>query len=194
LEQTGLINQAPVDAPIVMGDLLVTPGQVQNSILYSRMSEANGYSRMPSLGTSEVDWEGVQLLADWISQEVQPYTTYQQWRVAKFGDDTSPEGEEDANPDGDSGDNYFEWLTNTNPKDHSDVWSPVFSVDGNVSIDFVGLGNRSVRAFRSTDLTHWSPWEVSGNDGQPLNPNTIHSLGGPMLDAAEFFRFEVNER
>lgn len=48
-------------------DRLVMPGNAPKSIILSRASASNGYSRMPPLATSVVDEEGVALLLDWIN-------------------------------------------------------------------------------------------------------------------------------
>lgn len=195
LAQTGLINGRPVDAPIGPSDLLVTPGYAHSSILYNRTAAANGYSRMPPIATNEIDFEGTQLLADWITGEVQPHTSYAQWRMAWFGDDASPEGAPGANPDDDPGDNEFEWLTNTNPNNPASHWQPVLRIEENsVALDFSGLGNRSLRILHSENLADWSDWPVPGNDGQPLNPAGLHTLQGPAAFDQEFFRFEIRER
>jgi hypothetical protein len=140
------------------------------------------------------DLEAAQLVSDWIASEVQTHTTYQQWRIARFGNGTSPEGAPGADPDGDTRDNNDEWLANTDPNNPSSYWQPVLRLDGaNVTLDFAGLGNRSVRAFRSFDLVNWFQWAVPGNDGLPLDPNAIHSLIGPRSAPAEFFRFQIDE-
>jgi glucose/arabinose dehydrogenase len=115
LAQTGLINGTTVDAPLHPGDRLVVPGSVPQSILFNRVAGANGYTRMPPLATAVADLEAARLIADWISQEVHPFGTYQEWRLAKFGNDTSPEGDATANPDGDKLDNFGEWAFGTNP-------------------------------------------------------------------------------
>jgi glucose/arabinose dehydrogenase len=195
LAQTGLVNGTPVDAPIHAGDLLVLPGDAGKSILYNRAAAANGYSRMPPLATSEIDLEGAQLLADWIAGEVQPHSSYQEWRVAHFGSGTSSEGAAGSNPDGDGGDNHFEWLTNTDPEDPSSIWQPTIRRDGNhILHEFYGLGNRSAVMLHSSDLKIWSPWQVPGNDGIPRASGTLHTLGGAMVPGREFFRFEIRER
>jgi hypothetical protein len=195
LAGTGLINQPGIAAPLDPGDLLVIPRNVDGSILYNRTAAENGYGRMPPLATKEVDLEGAQLLADWIGQEVQLFTTYEEWRIANFGDDTSPEGEPEANPDGDVGDNTYEWLTNTDPNDGLSLWRPLIRVEGgNVALDFAGLGNRSLTAQRSPNLIDWGPWQVPGNDGVPRNPADSHTLTGPRAGEKEFFRFEIRER
>ncbi|MGB6220833.1 PQQ-dependent sugar dehydrogenase [Haloferula sp.] len=195
LAETGLVNGIPVDGPLSPGDLLVVPGHPDASIIYNRTAAANGYSRMPPLATEVIDLEGAQLLAEWIAGEIQEETTYEEWRLARFGSSTSAEGEPGANPDGDQGDNQFEWFTNTDPKDRDSIWQPVFRKEGSsVAFDFTGLGNRSVTVLRSDDLTHWSAWPVDGNDGLPLNPDSVHTLTGPSDFEREFYRFEIKER
>ena len=177
------------------GDLLVVPGDADKSIIYNRAAEANGYSRMPPLATTVIDLEGAQLLAEWITKEIQPYTTYQEFRIAHFGNDTSQEGEPGEDPDGDGSDNNFEWLTNTDPDDPGRFWSfSINRIGGDISLEFPGVGSRRVIAFRSGDLLDWSRWEVRENEGTPLNPATIHVLAGPQSAAEEFFRFEIEER
>lgn len=195
LAQTGLVNGLPVDSPLHAGDRLVLPGDVDKSILYNRAAAANGYSRMPPLGTSVIDLEGTQLLADWIAQEVQPQASYQAWRTSHFGNDTSPDGAPGTDADGDGSDNHLEWLTNTDPENASSIWLPVMRRNGNsIFHDFTGLGNRSAIIMRSSDLQTWTPWQVQGNDGIPLSPGTLHTLGAPMVPGSEFFRFEIRER
>ena len=195
LDEAGLVNADPSDAPLNLGDLLVKPEAVNQSILYSRIAGTNGYTRMPPLASDVVDLEGAQLVADWIASEVQPYVSYDEWRMAHFGNLTSPEGEKAANPDGDARTNEFEWTTNTDPLDGASHWqAQIELVNGNVNIDYFALGNRSVRVLHSSDLITWDYWDVPMNDGLPRNPATIQELSGPALEERGFFRFELNER
>ncbi|RYD18684.1 MAG: hypothetical protein EOP88_21725 [Verrucomicrobiaceae bacterium] len=195
LAQTGLVNGPPLDEPVQAGDLLVTPGAADHSIIYNRMAAANGYSRMPPVATTEVDLEGAQLVAEWINSEVSPHTTYAQWRLSKFGSPTSPEGSPDHDADGDGISNRLEYLTHTNPQDPSSHWKPVFAIEnGKAVYQFTGLSDRSVRAYHSTDLQGWSPWNVPGNDGIPVPEGTTTTLEAPVGEGREFFRFEVKER
>ncbi|MEM9079549.1 MAG: PQQ-dependent sugar dehydrogenase, partial [Verrucomicrobiota bacterium] len=195
LAQTGLVSGVSSDAPLNAGDLLVKPGLVNASILYNRLAVENGYTRMPPLASRVVDLEGAELLSDWIEREVQAVVSYDEWRMFHFGDLVSAEGERAANPDGDSGDNEFEWLTNTLPLDGESVWEPEISVSGgDVTLNFEPLGNRRMRAMRSHDLEDWMIWEVPGNEGIPLNPESVGTLSGSGLGERQFFRFEIEER
>jgi glucose/arabinose dehydrogenase len=115
LLETGLLNGTTVDAPLHPDDRLVVAENVPRSILFNRIAGANGYSRMPPLATAVPDLEAAELVAAWISQEVHPYATYDEWRSARFGNVTSPQGESAANPDGDRLDNFGEWAFGANP-------------------------------------------------------------------------------
>lgn len=116
LAQTGLIHGATVDAPLHPDDRLVVPGNIPRSILFNRIAGANGYTRMPPLATNLPDLEAAELVANWISQELHPFGTYQAWRIAHFGNDTSPDGLSTANPDSDKLDNFGEWAFGTDPQ------------------------------------------------------------------------------
>ncbi|MCW1924394.1 PQQ-dependent sugar dehydrogenase [Luteolibacter arcticus] len=115
LLETGLLNGTTVDAPLHPDDRLVVAGNVPHSILFNRIAGANGYSRMPPLASIQPDLEAAELVAAWITQEVHPYATYEEWRSVEFGNDSSPEGELAANPDEDGLDNFGEWAFGTNP-------------------------------------------------------------------------------
>lgn len=193
LNQTGMINGIAASA-IHSGDLLVVPGDIDKSIIYNRTATANGYSRMPPLGSSEIDLEGIELLGDWIGEELQASLTFPQWRIVHFGDGISPEGEPLADPDRDGVTNQTEWLTNTNPNDWGSFWKPEIRREGSaVKIEFAGLSNTGVMAQRSFDLQNWFRWEIPDNDGVPLDPSGNHILSGPIPETREFFRLELRE-
>lgn len=195
LAQTGIINTPPVDDPVQRGDLLVIPGQVSHSILYNRLAAANGYSRMPPLATSEIDYDGAELVAEWIAAEASPYTTYTQWRIAMFGDAISTPGAPDHDADGDGTSNRLEYLTHTDPQDSTSVWKPAFGIsDGDATYGFSGIPNRKIQAHHSSDMTNWEIWQVPANDGVPLPGQTWKNLRAPVETGKQFFRLSVEER
>jgi mono/diheme cytochrome c family protein len=112
---TGLLNGPTVEAPLDPAHRLVVAGNVPHSILYNRLAGANGYTRMPPLGTVVPDLEAEELVTAWIREEVHPYASYEEWRTAKFGNATSPQGQPGQNPEGDGLDNFGEWVFGTDP-------------------------------------------------------------------------------
>lgn len=195
LAQTGIINTPPVDDPVHAGDLLVIPGQASHSILYNRLAAANGYSRMPPLATTEIDYEGAQLVSEWIASEVRPHTTYTLWRIAMFGDAASADGAPDHDADGDGMSNRFEYLTHTDPHDSNSLWKPAFGIsNGNAVYHFDGIPDRGIRAYHSPDMADWSLWPVSGNDGIPIPGQTGKTLQAPVETGKQFFRLSIEER
>lgn len=120
LLETGLLDGATVEAPLDPAHRLVVAGNVPHSILFNRLAGANGYTRMPPLATTVPDLEAEELIAAWIREEVHPYATYDEWRTANFGNNTSLQGEPGGNPEGDGLDNFGEWVFGTDPSEIDD--------------------------------------------------------------------------
>ncbi|MEM9236640.1 MAG: PQQ-dependent sugar dehydrogenase, partial [Verrucomicrobiota bacterium] len=193
-DQTRLI-EGLLNNPEDPSDRLVLPGDTTHSAVLSRVTGTNGYSRMPPLATNELDDPAIQLLTDWITQEATNDTTYNDWRIAQFGDDTSPQGAPDQDPDGDGDDNEREWLTRTNPQDPDSKWRLALDFVGNQTrVAFPALGDRSVRIEYSTNLVDWELWDAPLNDGVPRNPLSSPELMAPTEDASGYFRAEILER
>ncbi|MEW8396791.1 MAG: hypothetical protein AB2707_11585, partial [Candidatus Thiodiazotropha sp.] len=67
LAATGLCNQAPLAGDLGLNNpVLLKPGDPDNSILVLRM-ETLGETRMPPLGSGEVDNQAVAVVREWIS-------------------------------------------------------------------------------------------------------------------------------
>ena len=191
LHETGLINGVPSDAPIQAGDLLVTPGSADNSIIYNRAAVTNGYTRMPPLASNVVDPEGTQLLLDWINREAPTTTSYEQFRELHFGNLTSLAGDPLQDPDGDGKNNRFEYFTRTDPNDPQSVWTPLFEIEGqNVELSYQPLPDRTIIGYHSFDLETWIPFST---DPTPRNPASLHFETIP-LEAKAFFQFGISEK
>ena len=166
LLQTGLINGSTIDTPLHPGDLLVVPENVPPSILFNRVAGTNGYTRMPPLATVVPDLEAAQLIANWISEEVHPYSTYDEWRTSKFGNNTSPQGAPMQNPDGDRLDNFGEWVFGTAPLLADDARATTTLVQAHPLSGEFRFRHRRLRMHTaaelsyeyriSEDLTHWT--------------------------------------
>ena len=195
LDETQLVNGWPLHGLNNIEDRLVVHGQTLRSILVSRIEGSQGYSKMPPLGNSEVDEVNLQLLIDWINQEVGLSSRYEDWRLLQFGDITSANGAPDVDADGDKYTNQEEWLAQTDPKDPSDllVTSMTYQ-NGGPAITLPSIPSRSVCIERSTDLNEWSFWDVPENDGIPRQLSTPEILWRPAVGDREFFRYSVEER
>ncbi len=191
LEETGLING---EANANNGDpanKLVVPGDPLHSVVLSRITAANGFTRMPPLGSTEIDQASAAMLAEWINA-LPERQGYEEWREEHFGSD--PEGDPAADPDGDGIPNRDEYLAGTGPLDGTSIPRPSLQRNGQaVTLGFSIPANRSVRVESSTDLLDWFLWDVPGNDGVSL-PGGDHSFEGDSGDAARFFRLKIEER
>ncbi|MES2660549.1 MAG: Ig-like domain-containing protein [Verrucomicrobiota bacterium] len=66
LAQTGLING---NVGATSGEFkLIAPGDTTHSVVLQRMAGAAGFSRMPPLGTNEIDPANIAMLTEWINQ------------------------------------------------------------------------------------------------------------------------------
>lgn len=110
LAQTSLINgHAGQNGGDPLNRLIVA-GNANRSIVLNRIAAANGFTRMPAIGSTEIDPEGVSLLTQWIQQAIPPNpanqtpvaapdivtrTTGQSVKIpigSLIGNDTDPDG------------------------------------------------------------------------------------------------------
>lgn len=194
LSECGLVLRPAADNGGDTNNLLVVPGQVPHSIVWNRIAVSNGFTRMPPLATSEKDPAGIQLVADWIAQELPGWQSYDAWRQAHFGSTNSPDGERGADPDGDARENYEEFLTRTSPTNAGSAWSGAVGLtNGAVEVSY-DLFNRSVLVESSPDLVDWAPWSVAGNNGISLASGVAVRLSAPSTNEKTFYRFRIEER
>jgi uncharacterized repeat protein (TIGR03806 family) len=175
-------------------NLLLVPGDAAHSILWNRLAATNGFSRMPPLGTSELDPAGVQLVANWIAQELAGWQDYAAWQLAQFGSTNAPDSAPGDDPDGDLRSNYEEFLAYSSPTNPASYWTgDIRLADGQAEVSHA-LFNRGVRVETSTNLAEWMTWLVEGNDGLPRATGTVVRLTGPSTNGPAFFRFQLEER
>jgi uncharacterized repeat protein (TIGR03806 family) len=193
LAQTGMMNGAALNNGGNPANKYVVPGDVAHSIIYNRIAVQNGFTRMPPLGSHELDQSAIALIQQWITSELPNRQSYDQWRTAHFGPGSPPESAPGADADGDTQTNEPEFLAGTDPLSGGDFLSPEIATDGtNISVGLNVPANRSVRVETSTDLVNWSLWDVPGNDGmtRPAGPMTFT---GPALGSPRFFRVHLEE-
>ncbi|CAN5845682.1 hypothetical protein BH11VER1_BH11VER1_23390 [soil metagenome] len=194
LAQTGLLNGNATNNGGSSANKLIVPGDTLHSIVLNRVAVTNGFTRMPPLGSSQLDQNAIALLTEWIgSSQLANRKNYDQWRLEKFGSTSSPSGEPTANPDQDSHTNQEEFLLGTDPWSGQIIAAPLIATNVSVvSITFNVPANRVVQIETSPDLLSWSLWDVPGNDAiaRSSGPSTFT---GPRLGATQFFRIKVAE-
>ena len=67
LDATGLIYGAASNNGGSSANRLIVPGDTTHSIVLNRMAVANGFTRMPPLGSSELDQMNIALITEWIA-------------------------------------------------------------------------------------------------------------------------------
>ena len=193
LDQTGLINGTPLHNPGDTANRLIVPGDTDRSVLWHRLGATNGFSRMPPLGTTEVDQTNLALMANWITQALPGRKSYLQWQQLWLGNANPADGQATADPDGDGSSNGEEFLAGTNPRDGRDFVQPTFTMGGGTAaFDFSLPANRSAWIDMSTDLLQWNPWDVPGNGGLPSAGGPF-SISGPVAHPRQFFRLRLSE-
>ncbi len=192
LDATGLINGAATNNGGNAANKLVVPGDTLHSVVYNRVGASNGFTRMPPLGSTELDQTDISLLATWINQTLPGRQTYDQWRLAKFGSVTSAAGAPNADPDGDGHSNQEEFLAGTNPLSAGSFFAPTFGSSGSVvTLGVTVPANVSFQVEASGDLANWSLWDVAGNGGAPQPGGNVVTLSGSNGAARQFFRVRL---
>ncbi len=194
LEAAGLVRAIPLGNAGNTNNLLLAPGDETHSVILNRIAAANGFSRMPPLASSMLDYDGIQLVANWINQQLPGWQSYADWRLARFGSTNSPAGEPDADPDDDARSNWEEYLTYSNPTNDASYWTGEIALGpGGVEIGYE-LFNRAVFVETSPDLLTWTPWAVAGNNGMPLASGLVarFTVAAPPTNA--FYRFRIEPR
>ena len=192
LADTLLINGTATQNGGNPANRLIVPGDTAHSIVLNRVAVTNGFTRMPPLGSSELDATGIALLTEWIGA-LPAQQTYAQWRQTNFGNTTSPDGESTADADGDGNTNASEFLAATNPLQSSSAFRITPARVGNdLTFSFPLPENRSFIIEESADLTSWHPLDSSENNGIPRPAGTV-AMTVPMTTAQSFYRVRLLE-
>jgi hypothetical protein len=152
---------------------------------------------MPPLGTTELDPGAIQLLQEWITQELPGRLSFAQWQVQFFGSTGSPNATETADPDRDGHTNFEEFHFYTDPTVASSAptrpQGSLTSGGTGVQFTFVQPANRAALVETSTDMKTWSLWDVAGNSADYPLVTRSRSLVAPLqADKRRFFRLRLS--
>lgn len=195
LRRTGLIDQDSADPERKQ----VTRGDAENSVLLRRMLAVEGTTRMPPIGSSEIDLEGTSLIRQWINEGLVGYQTYDEWQEAQFGELKDSIGGENDDPDRDGDINEVEFQNRTDPLSGGDSSRVhVAHGDGSIRLSIAGGPFASYRFEKSEDLTDWHPLEgVQGRTQTlPEGDDMIEVVipANQSAETGEFFRAVSEER
>jgi mono/diheme cytochrome c family protein len=189
------------DASIIRGVLnksfgdsdnrVISPGDAGHSVMLTRLSSLGGI-RMPPLGSTTLNQEGIQLVSDWID-ELASYQDYSQWAFSSFGSTNAPSTWPQANPDQDPSPNLLEFLTGTDPNNGGEYWRFQVSVTGNqATVAFLRLPDVAYIVESSRDLKEWHAWEVEENSPAfSASPGTSQISGKVAGPGPRYFRMKV---
>ncbi len=172
---------------------LVSPGDAQLSAVYRRVSEL-GPTHMPPLSTSELDQSAIQILGQWITNDLPTRMfTYQMWSnsLAQLRPelDLRPE----ADPDGDQFSNEMEFLLGESPENPVRAWQPaVLGPPGNWRLRFIRKANVRFQVQWSTQLADgWRPVEHPSNRWFVGREDELVELPLPSSSEACFYRIVI---
>jgi hypothetical protein len=149
---------------------------------------------MPPLASSEVDPASIQLVTDWINNELPNRPLYAQWKDAYFNPLDS-NGNKTSDPDGDGIDNYQEYLLGSSPLSGSGSWQASIGNDGfGPTLGFLRKAHRIFTIQTSNDLVNWEPWDIPENNAGYSAADELTEIPFTAPPGGKtFFRFHVAE-
>jgi glucose/arabinose dehydrogenase/mono/diheme cytochrome c family protein len=189
-----MINAVLADNRGDPANKFVVAGDTEHSMALKRI-QGNGVPRMPPLATNELDPGGIQLLTDWITQDLPQRQSFSEWQIAHFGSTGNPAADPNADPDGDGRSNLTEFFTGTDPNDAASfsLDPTLIGANGHLQLNFMQPANRSAIVETSTDLAAWTLWDVPGNGPSFPSTSQMRTLSVALDADRKFFRLRLSE-
>lgn len=196
LSQANIINGGLYNNPTGNpANKVVAPGSIDHSAMFQRIS-VNDRDRMPPIGSTVLDQQAIQLLRDWITQDLPSYESYAAWASRIFPNPSAPESSPQADADEDGVTNYAEYLAGTDPRSkESKLNVATTGQNGQMSMKFTQPAHRAVviESTASADPQIWQFLQAPGNaitfPAQP-SAKTILDLAS---DPQRFYRLRIIE-
>jgi uncharacterized repeat protein (TIGR03806 family) len=197
LSASGLINGSLVDN---LGDdrnRVLTPGSLEHSILFQRVAHLDPW-HMPTLATSVLNSEAIDMLSTWITDSLPAYQTYSDWTTVHFGSPEDARSLPNADPDGDGASNYLEYLTGSDPLVFDTASSLQIAPSGSGAyLSFLRPANRAVQVQWTTNLAQpdsWQPLDVIGNEPLFFGTSTNITVKDALLNSGiRYYRVQFFE-
>ncbi len=175
----GTLNN-PVGNP---GSVVVHPVRDDLSMLLARISTLETGRRMPPVGSSVLDTQAIALVSRWITNDLASYRSFAEWQVAQFGSTNTPAAQAHADPDGDSADNWTEYLTGTAPENPNSLWRIDIDRDAaGVAVRYQIIPNRIVTIEQQSQFVFTNSWQfLDLIENRPTAPveSFIHEFFDP---------------
>ena len=163
-------------------------GQPTRSMVLRRI-RGDGMPRMPPLATYQRDLAAEALLTAWIND-----VTYAEWQVIHFGSTSHPDAAPDEDPDGDGQNNRIEFVMRTHPSQpQPSTWPRITLAGANLELRFFHPAGRAGLVETSTDLRHWSVWNVNDNVRIIPTEDQIRTFTAPRNETRRYFRLKLEE-
>jgi hypothetical protein len=197
LRRAGIVDGRLYNNPGDTNNRVVKPGSLEHSILLSRVAQL-GKEHMPPVAASELDTEAIQLLREWILQDLTNSPTYGEWQQSFFGSTNAPAALPEADPDLDGASNHLEFLTGCDPLDGVDVWKiGIQRTGGQIQIVFPQEANRLLEVQFTTDFWPtlvWRPLDVWDNRPYVAASNRVAIIrDSTATNGAKMYRVRVSE-
>jgi mono/diheme cytochrome c family protein len=195
LANAGIVNGSLFDERGNPDNRVVTPGSLDNSMLLTRISQL-GQGRMPPIASTVLDTNAINLVHDWIVDDLPSYQSFADWQLANFGSTTDPAAAPAADPDQDGASNYLEYLTGSNPHQGGDAWRISIQLNGNrVQISYPQKADRLFQvqwATASSWPLQWQPLDVPDNRPFVSASNRVATVHDSLGDASgKLYRVSV---
>ncbi len=196
LSASGIINGPLLNNGGDSANRVVKPGDPDHSMLLARIRDL-GVGHMPPLATHELNSEGINLLHDWIQNELPAYEAFSDWQIRYFGDVNASAASPMADPDRDGSPNYLEYLTRGNPVSGSDPWKiQARSLGDRIVVSFPQLARRGFELQSTStpnDRNSWMAVDAIGNEPFFSNQDRPATIEDRINSGAKFYRVRVFE-
>ena len=151
----------------------VVPNDITHSVVLKKLDGSAG--RMPPLASTVIDQQIIDLISEWITQDLPTRQSYSQWALASFGETGTPRSIQTGDFDHDGQNNFLEYLAASQGNNAGSTFQ--LSLAGG-QLGFVHPANRSLLIQTSSDLKTWLPLDHPDNTLKPpaSNQNRIFNL------------------